>query len=314
MSGDLTCCDGRPTQPVGSGLAGLSPRGIHPTGVVTAVSSLTEDVALLPTGAGYRVRWPPRACHHHPRQSKPQDRGPGLLLTAPVADLLTYSPLHDRIRALLPDRPEPDAATVVVVIAGHGGAGKSTLARRLSADLGGQVVAGDCLYAHTDTRRAGLFNLHDWDELDALLRSVRRREERLRYRTRGYDGATGAVDVARPGLVIVEGIRLLRPEVATYADLCVWIEATPEEAGARAKVRNAAQGDSLGELALWDSKWIPEGHEYEQQVRPRDLADVVYRADDPSTSAAGSAEETSEATSSTPVPVATRTGTPTARA
>ena len=32
------------------------------------------------------------------------------------------------------------------------------------------------------------------------------------------------------------------------------------------------------ELALWDTKWIPEGHEYERLERPQERADLVVRA------------------------------------
>lgn len=52
----------------------------------------------------------------------------------------------------------------------------------------------------------------------------------------------------------------------------------PDEAGARAKARNVLQGDDRTDLDLWDTKWIPEGHAYEQAERPRERADVVLDA------------------------------------
>ncbi len=39
-----------------------------------------------------------------------------------------------------------------------------------------------------------------------------------------------------------------------------------------------AQGDDDAELALWDTKWIPEGHDYERLERPRERADLVITA------------------------------------
>ena len=38
------------------------------------------------------------------------------------------------------------------------------------------------------------------------------------------------------------------------------------------------QGDDRAELELWDTKWIPEGHDYAADVRPERLADLVIPA------------------------------------
>ncbi|MBW9092339.1 hypothetical protein JNB62_01435 [Microbacterium jejuense] len=172
----------------------------------------------------------------------------------------------------------------VVAIGGHGGAGKSTLALRLAADLGispSQVVPTDRLYAAVDTRRAGLFEIQDWPATFDLLRRVRTGgEARLRYARRGYDGQEGLVDEAMPVAVIVEGIRILRPETASLIDLAVWIDLDPRIAGERAKARNRDQGDDEAEIVLWDTKWIPEGVEYERVVRPQQLAHLVLRPAD----------------------------------
>ena len=64
----------------------------------------------------------------------------------------TYDDLLARVRMLITESARPP----VVAIAGHGGAGKSTLALRLAADLGvheDQLVGTDGLYARTDTER-----------------------------------------------------------------------------------------------------------------------------------------------------------------
>ena len=191
----------------------------------------------------------------------------------------SYGAFLDRVRALMADLARPP----VVGLAGHGGAGKTTLARSLAGDLGfdaGQVVKTDRLYAATDTRRAGLFELQDWPIVLDLLRRVRSEPppERLRYRTRGYDGEEGEVDLPMPPVVVIEGIRVIRPETMPVLDLAVWLDLDPETAAERAKARNVRQGASRDEVDLWDTKWVPEGREYQRLVRPELLAHVVLPA------------------------------------
>lgn len=198
----------------------------------------------------------------------------GTPLTAAV-----YDDLLARVRRLIAESARPP----VVAIAGHGGAGKSTLARRLASDLAfheDQVVGTDGLYARTDTEQASMWDLHDWPALVDLLARVRGTPtpQRLSYRYRWYDGQEGDVDEPMPPAVIVEGIRVIRPELSPLFDLAVWIDLDPTIAAERAKARNLAQGDSAAELALWDTKWVPESVEYQRLVRPEELAHVVVRA------------------------------------
>jgi hypothetical protein len=81
-----------------------------------------------------------------------------------------------------------------------------------------------------------------------------------------------------PAVVLVEGIRVIRAETLPLLDLAVWIDLDPETAGERAKARNALQGDSREDLDLWDSRWVPEGQEYQRAVRPEQLAHLVMAA------------------------------------
>lgn len=192
-----------------------------------------------------------------------------------MTDRNGYDDLVRRVRELIAQLDRPP----VVAIGGHGGSGKSTLALRLAADLGigpAQIVPTDRLYAAVDTRRAALFELQDWPAILDLLGRVRTGSEtRLRYRARGYDGHEALADEPMPAALIIEGIRILRPETMALIDLAVWIDLDPQLAGERAKTRNREQGDCEAEIALWDTKWVPEGREYEGLVRPQQLADIV---------------------------------------
>ena len=186
----------------------------------------------------------------------------------------TYDDLLARVRDLVATSDR----IPVVGISGHGGAGKSTLAARLSADLGltdDQVVATDSFYATTCGPDAGLWEQCDWAALHALVLGARSRPERLRFAYRWWSGETGTEDHPMPPVLVVEGIRLLSDRTRDWFDLSVWIDLDPDTAGARAKARNVMQGDDRAELDLWDTKWIPEGHAYERTARPQERADLV---------------------------------------
>lgn len=201
--------------------------------------------------------------------------------TVPHA-VTTYDDLRTRIADLIDSMER----SPVVGISGHGGAGKSTLAARLMTDLGGtpeQVVRTDRFYAVDAGPDSALFDLHDWPALFELLHRLRAtpNPQRLVYPVRTYDGAERTCDVLMPPVVVVEGIRLLRPETMPLFDLAVWIDLAPESAGRRAVERNRDQGDGSAELDLWRTKWIPEAHAYAQSMSPERLAQVVIPATGP---------------------------------
>ena len=200
----------------------------------------------------------------------------------PNGAVAAYDELRTRVVDLMGSMERPP----VVGISGHGGAGKTTLTARLMNDLGGtaeQVVRTDCFFAEGAGPSSGLFDLHDWPALFDLLRRLRATPSlpRLAYPVRTYDGAERFCDVSMPPVVVVEGIRLLRPEIMEVLDLAVWIDLTPESAGHRAVERNRGQGDNSAELDLWRTKWIPEGHAYSRLMSPDRLAHVVIAAAGP---------------------------------
>jgi uridine kinase len=167
---------------------------------------------------------------------------------------------------------------VVVAISGHGGSGKSTLADKLARQFHvaeNQIVRVDGLHAKNYMQTEGLFELHDWATIMDILAHAHTKD-RLEYLKRDDKEVESMVDVPRPPVVLLEGIRLIRPEVLPYVDVSVWIDCPLEVATKRAVERNRQQGDSEEEIALWESKWVPEAKRYVEQVAPRSIASFIY--------------------------------------
>ena len=187
-----------------------------------------------------------------------------------------YEDLVKQIQELLNKQ-----AVVVVAISGHGGSGKSTLADRLGQEFGVEkhhILRMDSFYAKNYEKAKGLFEGHDWPVIMDLLSHVHE-SNRLTYKTRDWKEVEGSAYIDRPKLVLFEGVRLIRPETVPYFDLSVWIDCPIEVATKRAKDRNRQQGDSEAELALWDTKWLPEAKLYIEQVHPEKIANINLELD-----------------------------------
>ena len=188
-----------------------------------------------------------------------------------------YSELVKRIQELLAKQE-----VVIVAISGHGGSGKSTLAEALAKKFdidGGQIIRVDKFHAKNYMEAEGIYEQHEWQELVTLLTNARSHHQ-LRYLSRDWQGNEQKVSITRPRLIIVEGIRLVRPEMLPYFDLSVWIDCPLELAAKRAIDRNRQQGDGEEEIELWHTKWIPEAKQYYDQVQPQKIADFIYTESD----------------------------------
>ena len=167
----------------------------------------------------------------------------------------------------------------VVAISGFGGSGKSTLAERLRLHYGvgsRQVVRVDDFIVDRG-RGDGLLGGFDWARLQTVLADVRAGRP-LRYRANDFEGrAREEIAEDLPAVVIVEGIRLLRPELDRYFDLRVWIDCPLEVAAARGRRRDEHDGAGAAHLAIWEAEWVPKDRAYFEACRPDLLADLTYR-------------------------------------
>jgi len=188
--------------------------------------------------------------------------------------------MHDSARTLLAALPTPVAGEAVLAcIDGLSASGKSTLAEAVAqaaAPLQVTVVHGDDFYGPEQrdwrswTPEEGYLHYFDHRRLEREVLQPLRRAETAYYRR--YDWAAnrldGMVQVRPVGVVLVEGVYLLREYLRTYWDFAVYVQ-TPRELRLH---RAYSRGEN-------DSGWIErctaaEDH-YEAVERPVEAADLV---------------------------------------
>lgn len=171
----------------------------------------------------------------------------------------------------LGDRP------TLVCIDGLGGAGKSTLAEAVARERPDVlVVHGDDFYGpqasdwRTWTPQQGYERYFDHERLEAqLLRPLTSGGRAIFQR---YDWSANAladwVEVDPAGLVIVEGVYLLRSRLRRYWDLAIYVDAARDLRQHRMHARGQ---NEVG----WINRWAAAEDYYESVERPSDFADII---------------------------------------
>ena len=169
-------------------------------------------------------------------------------------------PVLDRVAALTSARPA-GRAFVLVGIGGHGGAGKSTLARAIA---GAQVVGTDEFW---DGSEFDLSRLRS-EVLEPILRGAP-----AEYRAFSWELQKPLTQprVVRPeGVVVVEGVCALHVLFRDAYDLRVWVDAPRELRLARGIARD---GEAAREV--WEKQWMPSEDRYVERDDPISAADMI---------------------------------------
>jgi uridine kinase len=172
-----------------------------------------------------------------------------------------------------------DQRLVLVGVDGQGGAGKSLWASALAEALRPHVVATvrmDDFFLPSAQRPqeeprpiGGEF---DWPRLrDEVLIPLR---SGISARFERYDWTLDALaethEVAPEGVVIVEGVYVIRRELAELYDLRVWVDCPRDVRLSRGLERDGQEARSL-----WEQDWMPAEDRYVREHRPEQRADVV---------------------------------------
>jgi uridine kinase len=188
-------------------------------------------------------------------------------------DRISFDVLVTRI-----EQTEARGRTRLIAIDGRGGAGKSSLAKRLADQLSDvTVVEVDDFWLGRNRRpeRAVVIDEpgsdYDWMRLRDQVVVPLSRDERGRYRR--YDWRSDTLmewhDVPVGGTLIIEGVFSIR-ELASFYDVCIWVD-TPSAVC----LERGYERDGEEHRDLWDNEWMPAYENYIRKYDPAKLADCV---------------------------------------
>lgn len=165
---------------------------------------------------------------------------------------------------------------LLVGIDGFGGSGKSTLSNSIRDALEASAVEGDDFYGPVDTDWAGLSPQDGYERFfdhERLAREVLRplgRAEHTRYQRYNWQNNVLGdwVELPAEGVVVVEGVYMLRPQLREFWDLSVFVD-TPWPMRLDRQV-------SRGENTEEDIRlWTDAEKYYERTFEPANRADLV---------------------------------------
>ncbi|MCU1422596.1 MAG: hypothetical protein JWN36_2247 [Microbacteriaceae bacterium] len=171
---------------------------------------------------------------------------------------MDIAPLVSRIRSRVGENGG------VVAVDGLGGAGKSTLAGALAAELGATVI-------HTDDFASWDVPLEWWPRVLAEVLEPLGAGRPARFRRYDWDRRELAEwhEVGPGGVVILEGVSSSREVFRPFLDFSIWVDAPAELRLARGLERNGADA-----LPLWEG-WMAAEDEWVAREHPRDSADYL---------------------------------------
>jgi len=180
--------------------------------------------------------------------------------------------LIDRLKLL----PTPK----LIGVSGFGGAGKSSVSKRLGEILEAPVVGVDSF------QKKGAFNTEYslWEIMDygrlerEVIQPFLSGEETIKY---GHFDASqevisDMVEFGNKGVVIIEGVGLFRPELMKHFSYTIWVDCPMEKAIERGKKRDREEYNSPND-ELWDGIWKQNDIEYLEAFSPNKSADAVIK-------------------------------------
>ena len=169
------------------------------------------------------------------------------------------------------------APLTMVAIDGPSGSGKSTLSATLHSLLpGSQLVDIEHFYSDIGVDPSDGLSPHeayeqhvDWQALDAQVLRPLRRGEQASYRLYDWiaEKRSDSAEIKPEGIVLVDGIYSMRPELTDAYDLTVYVDTPPHQRTARL----ARRPDN----PVWVDRWAVGFDWYMDHKRVKERADIV---------------------------------------
>ncbi|TML41773.1 MAG: uridine kinase [Actinobacteria bacterium] len=156
--------------------------------------------------------------------------------------------------------------TLLIAVDGLGGAGKTTLARKIAAEVGDVTVV--CLDDFARPTALG------WEQdrfVEQVLQPVLNGRPG-RYQRWDWDADAPAEwhEVPTNGVLVVEGVSSTRREIGHPWDLTIWVSAP-----FAVRLRRGVERDGEPMRSVWTGRWMPEEDAYLMQQRPDERADLI---------------------------------------
>lgn len=205
----------------------------------------------------------PGTASHGPAATTAEPAGP-----AHVTDVREAVAAVGRWRGRRPSAARP----LVVAVDGHGGSGKSTIARAIAAAMSAALVHTDDFFmpaAGAAGPRRSLGDYYDWRRLRAeglapLLAGHGASFCRFDWES-GVLG--GTVTVAPAGLIVLEGVFSAAPVLSGLPDRAIFVETPEQERMRRLRRRITAEE--------WDDDWLAAERAYFDRTRPPSSFDLI---------------------------------------
>jgi uridine kinase len=168
--------------------------------------------------------------------------------------------------------------TLIIAIDGHGGSGKSRLAKELAkSDPKISIVHFDDFYCSNLKNSDEDDNLpqFDWMRLERELLIPVTQDKETKYQR--YDWILNELNdwiEVNPGkTTIIEGVYSLNFNLQKYYDFKIWVECPLEIRLNRAKIRDKEY--NINTMDLWLNDWIPRENNYVIIQKPYKSADLI---------------------------------------
>jgi uridine kinase len=181
--------------------------------------------------------------------------------------LRKYSSIEEILAAIhVATLEDPDLA-VLIGIDGAGGSGKSTLSKNLSEALDDATIVHIDDFADWSDDSNWEFSKFAERVLAPLLAGVTAKHQR-------YDWSTDSLgewfELAPSGIVIVEGVTALRPDLRDHWHVSVWVDCPRD-----LRLRRGVARDGEHMRSKWVDLWMPGEDEYFKRDRPAEHAQFV---------------------------------------